>query len=78
LTDRFALPNSQAAKDYSFGLAITFFTSQTCQEALVILVSFPEIKGALPPTIGTALVHANPTFRIAKNPTLTHKEYANK
>jgi hypothetical protein len=53
-------------------------TSQTFQEALVILVSFPDVIGTFAPTVRTTLVHAIPAFRIAKNPTLTHKEYANK
>jgi hypothetical protein len=45
-------------------------------EILVIPVSFPHVKGTLPPTIGTTLVHAIPTLRIAKKTTLTHKTFS--
>jgi len=45
-------------------------------EALVIPVSFPHVKGTLPPTIGTTLVHTVPTFRIAKKTALTHKTFS--
>jgi hypothetical protein len=50
-----------------------FFTSQTFQEALIVPVSFPDIIGALTPTVRTTLVHAIPAFRIAEISRLTHK-----
>jgi hypothetical protein len=55
-----------------------FFTSQTFQEPLVIPISFPDVIGALAPTVTVALVNTVSTLRIAERFTLTHKEYANK
>ena len=47
------------------------------QEELIIPVSFPDIIGTFTPTVTIALINTVPAFRIAKNPTLTHKD-ANK
>jgi len=51
--------------------------SFTFQEELIIPVSFPDVVGTLVPTITVSFIDAISTFRIAKNPTLTHKD-ANK
>ena len=46
------------------------------EKALIVSVSFPHVKGTLPPTIGATLVHAIPALRIAKKHTLTHKTFS--
>jgi len=51
--------------------------SFTFQEELIIPVSFPDIVGTFTPTATIALINTVSAFRIAKNPTLTHKD-ANK
>jgi hypothetical protein len=43
---------------------------------LVIPVSFPDVKGALTPTVTTAFIEAVSTLGQVKNPTLTHKTFA--
>ena len=53
-----------------------FLASRTFREALIVSVSFPDVKGTLPPTIGATLVHAIPALRIAKKHTLTHKTFS--
>jgi hypothetical protein len=53
-----------------------FFTSQTFQEPLVILISFPDVIGALAPTVTVALVNTVSTLRIAERSTLTHKAFS--
>jgi hypothetical protein len=58
-------------ENYSF-----FFTSQTFQEPLVIPVSFPDVIGALAPTVTVALVNTVSTLRIAERFTLTHKAFS--
>ncbi len=55
--------------------SLSFFTSQTFQEELVIPVSFPDVNGALAPTIRTALVNAISAFRIAEITSFTHKAF---
>jgi len=52
------------------------FSSQTFQVALVIPVSFPDVIRTFTPTVRTTLIDAIPAFRIAKNPPLTHKNFA--
>ena len=54
-------------------LPFLFFTSQTFQEPLIFPVSFPDVIGALIPTVSVALVNAVSTLRIAERSTLTHK-----
>jgi hypothetical protein len=49
------------------------FSLQTFQEELVVLFSFPDVKGALTPTVTVALVYAAPTIWRIKISTLTHK-----
>ena len=44
--------------------------------ALVIPVSFPDVKGALTPTVTTAFIDAVSTLGQVKKPTLTHKTFA--
>jgi hypothetical protein len=44
---------------------------------LSVFLSPPDVVRALIPTVAVALVNAVPTLRIAKSPTLTHKELAN-
>jgi hypothetical protein len=51
--------------------------SFTFQEELIIPVSFPDVVGTLVPTVTVTLINTFSAFRIAKNPTLTHKD-ANK
>jgi hypothetical protein len=51
--------------------------SFTFQEELIIPVSFPDVVGTFIPTAIIALINTVSAFRIAKNPTLTHKD-ANK
>jgi hypothetical protein len=51
--------------------------SFTFQEELIIPVSFPDVVGAFIPTVTIALINTFSALRIAKNPTLTHKD-ANK
>jgi hypothetical protein len=51
--------------------------SFTFQGELIIPVSFPDVVGTFIPTVTIALINTVSAFRIAKNPTLTHKD-ANK
>ena len=41
---------------------IPFFASRTFREALIVSVSFPDVKGALPPTVTAAFVDAASTL----------------
>ena len=52
---------------------IPFFTSRTFRGALIIPVSFPDVKGALTPTVTAAFVDAAPTLWRVKISALTHK-----
>jgi len=56
-------------------ISLLFFTSQTIQGALIISVSFPDIKRALTPTVTAAFVDAVSALWQIKKPTLTHKTF---
>jgi hypothetical protein len=48
--------------------------SFTFQEELQFPVSFPDVVWTSIPTVTVALINTVSAFRIAKNPTLTHKD----
>jgi hypothetical protein len=48
--------------------------SFTFQEELYFPVSFPDVVWTSIPTVTVALINTVSAFRIAKNPTLTHKD----
>ena len=55
---------------------LSFFTSQAFQEALVEPVSFPDVKGALPPTVAATFVDAATAIWRVKIPALAHKTFS--
>ena len=55
---------------------VAFSLLKHSKEELIISVSFPDVKGALTPTVRTALVHAIGAFRIAKITSFTHKTFS--
>ena len=57
-------------------IGFQFLTSRTSRGALIIPISFPDVKGALPPTITAAFVDAAPTLWRVKISALTHKTFS--
>jgi len=55
---------------------VTTFSLQKHSKRLVIPVSFPDVKGTLPPAITAAFVNAAPTIWRIKISTLTHKTFS--
>ena len=57
-------------------IGFQFFASRTSRGALIFPVSFPDVKGALTPTVTAAFVDAAPTLWRVKISALTHKTFS--
>jgi hypothetical protein len=55
---------------------LLFVIHETLEEELTILFSFPNVKGALIPTVIAAFVHAASTIGRIKIPTITHAKFS--
>ena len=69
----------QTEKSFRYSVSsICFFrfTNILIEEALVLLVFFPDVIGALIPTVTAAFVDAFSALRQIKKPALTHKSFA--
>ena len=56
--------------------SLSLFNSINSSTLAVISFSFPDVKGALPPTVTTAFINAVSTLWQVKKTTLTHKTFA--
>jgi hypothetical protein len=50
--------------------------SETFQEGLVVSISFPDVKGALTPTVAAAFIDAVSALRKAEKSASNHKSIA--